>query len=154
MTELKPEKRRQGGKGRPFPPGNNANPKGRPKKTLAAADEHFLDAFFSTVDVLKNGVPIRASQFKLFMEKLIQAGINGRSTDRKLVLQYFEAIEARKALAEQNAQAATESGTGVFDWGAAKEQTIKRLEAIKQLEAVVKEARRAESPEGTDIRSS
>jgi len=35
VTELKPEKRRQGGKGRPFPPGNNANPKGRPGTTLS-----------------------------------------------------------------------------------------------------------------------
>ena len=133
-----PKKSRQGGKGRPFPPGNNANPKGRPKKTLAAADEHFLDVFFSTIDVLKGGVPVRATRFKLFMEKLVEAGIKGRAIDRKLVLQYFEAIEARKALAEQNAKAATEGGTGAFDWGAAKEQTM------RQIEATIKAARRAE----------
>ena len=83
-------------------------------------------------------MPIRATQFKLFMEKLIQAGIQGRATDRKLVLQYFEAIETRKAAAEQAAKQATEGGTGVFDWGAAKAQTI------KQLEATIKAARRAE----------
>ena len=43
-----------------------------------------------------------------------------------------------KALAEQNAKAATEGGTGAFDWGAAKEQTM------RQLEATIKAARRAE----------
>ena len=50
MSDLKPKKKPRG---RPFVKGQRANPHGRPKKTLAAADEHFLDAFFDTVDVLK-----------------------------------------------------------------------------------------------------
>ena len=60
----------------------------------------FLEEFFKEVTALQNGEPVKASQHKLFMQQLIQAGIKGNTPAKRLVLQHFEAVEARRQVQE------------------------------------------------------
>ena len=53
MSDLKPKKKPRG---RPFVKGQRANPHGRPKKSIASADDLFLDEFFREVDAKKGGL--------------------------------------------------------------------------------------------------
>jgi len=101
MTDTTPKKKVPG---RPFPKGTSGNPKGINRytamKTIEQSDEMFLEELFKEVDALEKGQVVKATQHKLFMQQLIVTGIKGRAIDRKLVLQHFAAVEARKKVLE------------------------------------------------------
>ncbi len=132
MSDLQLKKKPRG---RPFVKGQRANPRGRPKKSIASADDLFLDEFFKEVDALKGGVWVRETQYKLFMEQLIQHGIKGRAIDRKLVLQFFEAAEARKAARAADAAKTMAGGAGTFNWDEAQERLLQGMKEVVAEEA-------------------
>ena len=76
------------------------------------------------------GGDVKASQHKLFMQQFIQAGIKGRAVDRRLVLQHFAAVVARKQVQEQlRLKKAAEAGTTDFSWDEEKERVLQELKA-------------------------
>ena len=119
-------------RGRPFEVGNPGGP-GRPPKTLAYADELFLDELFKDVDVKVAGKMQRETQYKVFLTKLIRAGIDGNTPAKKLVLEYFERIEQRRTQREQEDKAAVESGVQNFNWDAAKEGVLQNLQNVLKI---------------------
>ena len=138
MTDEQPiKKKKKGGPGRPFLPGNNANPKGRPK-AMSTMDEVFLKEFFKEVEAMQGGSIVKRSQYRFFVQELIKAGIKGTTPAKKLVLDFFTAVEMRKLAKQREDKQATEGGVGNFNWDAAKEQSL------QQLKDVIKDVRRAE----------
>ena len=94
--------------------------------------------FLKVVPAQIGGKMVEAPQYELFIMQMIQAGIKGNTPARKLVLEFMAANDAREAATEEQAKQATEGGVGVFNWDAAKEQTL------QQLKDVIKDVRRAE----------
>ena len=130
MTETTPKKGR--GPGRPFLPGNKANAKGinGHTKTIEVADDTFLDEFFKEVEALQDGQVVKASRYKLFISQMITAGIKGGTPAKRLVLQHFEAVQARRKVDEAlRIKKAAESGTSNFSWDAEKERVLQELKA-------------------------
>ena len=139
MTDDKPQKKRAP-RGKPFIQGEDERrwlKGGHVAKNLATADELFLDEFFKEVDAKKGNAWVREKQYKLFMEQLIQHGIKGRMSDRKLVLQFFEQVEMRKAQRAAEAKTRLAGGAGTFNWDEAKERLLQGMK-----ETVAEEAQR------------
>ena len=134
MTEGKQKKKPRG---RPFPKGVSGNPHGN-RHLGAIVGSRFAQEMLKVVPAQIGGKMVEAPQYELFIMQMIQAGIKGNTPARKLVLEFMAANDARDAAAEEKAKQATEGGVGVFNWDAAKEQTL------QQLKSVLKEARRAE----------
>ena len=134
MTDTTPKKQVPG---RPFVKGQVANPKGtnRYTKELANADDVFLDEFFREVEALQGSQVIKASQYKLFIHQMVQAGIKGNTPAKKLVLQHFATVEARKA---QKAEA-KDNGVVEIDWD---EEKARVLQEVKAAAKAAKEALR------------
>ena len=141
MTDDKPQKKRAP-RGKPFIQGEDERrwlKGGHVAKNLATADELFLDEFFKEVDAKKGNAWVREKQYKLFMEQLIQHGIKGRMSDRKLVLQFFEQVETRKAQRAAEAKTTMAGGAGAFDWDEAKERLLQGMKEIVAAERAARE---------------
>ena len=123
-------------RGRPFPKGQSGNPKGRPLGEVVG--NRFAQEMLKVVPAQIGGKMVEAPQYELFIRQMIQEGIKGNAPARKQVLDFIAANDARESAADEKTKQATEGGVGVFNWDAAKEQTL------QQLKDVIKGVRRAE----------
>jgi hypothetical protein len=122
-------------RGKPFPKGVSGNPKGNPESLAKAREaarnanrtfaEQFLKEMHREVPAIENGVPIKAKNYKLFVQQMIAAGIKGGTGTqaRKLVLEFLALLvaEEKKAAEGENVEA--------FSWDDAKEKLYQRLKA-------------------------
>ncbi len=125
------------GRGRSFAKGTDSrrNLKGRPPENIQTFDDSFFYEFFKEVDAKKGELLVRASQYKLFMEQMIQHGIKGKVSDRRLVLEFFIGAEARRAKMVEQAKATMAGGTGNFDWTEAQERLLQGMKDVVAEEA-------------------
>ncbi len=133
----KPQTKKGKPRGRPWPKGVSGHPAGN-RHLGDVLRSRFAHEMLKVVPAKVGGVMIEAPRYELFITQMIEAGIKGNTPARKLLLEFMNANDAAEVAAEQQAKQATERGTGAFDWGAAKEKTM------KQLAATIKAARRAE----------
>ncbi len=134
------------GRGRAFQPGNQVSKgHGRPPKNLQTFDDAFFEEFFKDVDAKKmtaaGTVMVRESRYRLFMEQLLEYGIKGKVSDRKLVIEFFVGAEARRAKMQEQSKTTMAGGAGAFNWSEAQERLLQGMKD-KVTAAVAEEAER------------
>ena len=95
--------------------------------------EQFLKEMHREVPAIENGVPIKAKNYKLFIQQMIAAGIKGGTGTqaRKLVLEFLALLENKEAVAEEK-KAAEGENVEAFSWDDAKEKLYQRFKAARR----------------------
>jgi hypothetical protein len=113
-----------------FPKGKSGNPGGRPKassKDLANFGDLLMKELYKTVPASLGGKKVNKMQGEIFMMQMMKAAINGKVSDRRLLLQFIEAHEVRENKREEARLKKQASGTEEIDWDEAREQLYQKL---------------------------
>jgi hypothetical protein len=111
---------------RPFQKGNTFGAKGRPKD-LARFGSILMGEFYKTVPAQLAGKVVNKMQGELLAMQMMKAAINGTMSDRRLLLQFIEAHEAREANREEIKLKKQADGSEEIDWDAEREEVYQRL---------------------------
>jgi hypothetical protein len=110
---------------RPFQKGNTFG-KGRPKD-LARFGDLVMREFFKTVPASLGGKTVNKMQGEIIAMQMTKAAINGKALDRRLLLQFVEAHEAREARREELRLKKQADGSEEIDWDAEREEVYQQL---------------------------
>jgi hypothetical protein len=113
-----------------FPKGKSGNPGGRPKassKDLANIGDLLMKELYKTVPASLGGKTINKMQGEIFMMQMMKAAINGKVSDRRLLLQFIEAHEVRAAKREEARLKKQADSYREIDWDDEKEKIYHRL---------------------------
>jgi hypothetical protein len=113
-----------------FPKGKSGNPGGRPKassKDLANIGDLLMKEFYKTVPASLGGKTVNKMQGEIFMMQMMKAAINGKMSDRRLLLQFIEAHEVRAAKREEARLKKQADSYQEIDWDEAREQLYQKL---------------------------
>jgi hypothetical protein len=113
-----------------FQKGVSGNPGGRPKgrsKDLVNFGDILMKEFYKTVPASLGGKTVNKMQGEILAMQMMKAAINGKALDRRLLLQFVEAHEAREAKREEQRLKKQADGTEEIDWDAEREEVYQRL---------------------------
>ena len=120
-------------RGKPFAKGSDErrNVDGKPKKASEANfefNQHFIGEMFREVQASIDGKPIIAPRYQLFIKQMIEAGIKGNTSARKLVMEFMSKLETKEEVDEAKRESEGEDASA-FSWDAAKEQLYQDMKA-------------------------
>ena len=75
----------------------SGNPGGKASRLTKVGDA-FMRELFKPVEATVNGQPVKTTQYQLFVQQLIKAGITGNTPARKLVLEFMRDHEVREKM--------------------------------------------------------
>jgi hypothetical protein len=113
-----------------FSKGKSGNPGGRPKassKDLANFGDLLMKELYKTVPASLGGKKVNKMQGEIFMMQMMKAAINGKVSDRRLLLQLIEAHEVRAAKSEEARLKKQADSYQEIDWDEAREQLYQKL---------------------------
>ena len=91
---------------------------------------------FKPVEATVNGQPVKTTQYQLFVQQLIKAGITGNTPARKLVLEFMRDHEVREKMFADEIATQKAGGLLQLDWDAEEESIMQA--AVAKLNAVRK----------------
>ena len=83
--------------------------------------------FFKTVPASPGGKTVNKMQGEIIAMQMTKAAINGKALDRRLLLQFVEAHEAREARREELRLRKQAEASHEIDWDAEREEVYQRL---------------------------
>jgi hypothetical protein len=86
-----------------------------------------MKELYKTVPASLGGKTINKMQGEIFMMQMMKAAINGKVSDRRLLLQFIEAHEVRAAKSEEARLKKQADSYQEIDWDVEREETYKRL---------------------------
>jgi hypothetical protein len=113
-----------------FQKGVSGNPGGRPKgrsKDLVNFGDILMKEFYKTVPATLAGKVVNKTQGEILAMQMMKAAISGTMSDRRLLLQFIEAHEAREAKREELLLRKKLDGSVEIDWDDEKEQLYQRV---------------------------
>jgi Family of unknown function (DUF5681) len=113
-----------------FPKGKSGNPGGRPKassKDLANFGDLLMKELYKTVPASLGGKTVNKMQGEIMVMQMMKAAINGKMSDRRLLLQFIEAHEVRAAKREEARLKKQADSYQEIDWDEAREQLYQKL---------------------------
>jgi hypothetical protein len=113
-----------------FQKGVSGNPGGRPKgrsKDLVNFGDILMKEFYKTVPASLAGKVVNKTQGEILAMQMMKAAISGTMSDRRLLLQFIEAHEAREARREEIKLKKQAEGSDEIDWDAEREEVYQQL---------------------------
>ena len=86
-----------------------------------------MGEFYKTVPASLAGKVVNKPQGELLAMQMMKAAISGTMSDRRLLLQFIEAHEAREARREEIKLKKQADGSDEIDWDAEREEVYQRL---------------------------